>query len=149
MQSDLSRKFEMVSEMKNDRIGKMLIASACALANVITGGDMKPSKQWPPTPEDLQCLAVALTATNSYREKVFGDRAFDLEFDDPMMIASMMSELATDQGFMEFINGQEMEVPEEPGMEMEMEETEVEEMPASEETPKKMMDRRSAFLGAI
>lgn len=149
MQSDLGQKFEVAIEGMVPRVGKMLIASACKLANVITGGDMKPSNKWPPTPEDLQCLAVALTATNSYREKVFGDRLFDLEFDDTAIVAAMMDDLATDQGFMEFINGQEMEVPEEPGMEMEVEEMEVEEMPASEESSKKMMNRRSAFLGAM
>lgn len=143
MQSDLQSKFEPAIEGMDPRVGKMLIDTACTLANFITGGDMKPSKQWPPTPEDLQCLAVALTATNSYREEVLGDRVFDLEFDDPMIVASMMTDLATDQGFVEFINRQEMEVPEEPGVEM------TEEMPASEESSKKMMDRRSAFLGAM
>ena len=147
MQSDLSQKFEVAIEGMDPRVGKMLIASACKLANIITGGGMKPSNKWPPTPEDLQCLAVALTATNAYREKVFGDRLFDLEFDDTAIVAAMMDDLATDQGFMEFINGQEMEVTEEP--EMEVEEMEVEEMPASEESSAKMMNRRSAFLGAM
>lgn len=115
-----------------------LMAAAAALAGMIAGQPMKAKG----SPEDLQTLAVALTAANAYRESK-GEPPLDLEAVAPLMLMTMFEDLLRDEDFADFLAA---EVEGEDEREDTEEVEDMEEMPMTGAPPS---NRRATLMGAM
>ena len=146
VEMDLMEKLGPVMEGMSPAERKALEASSLSLASKIVGEAIARGQA-------MQAFAVALTAMNAFRESK-GENPIDPESTNPMMLASMLEELARDEDFMEFIAG-EVELEEEDTQELIMRgeglplEDEDEDEMGESTNAKRIMNRRNTLMGAI